>query len=878
MLVSVVTPLPRWSKDGTASALQYFSFPPFTFTLMAIHVALHHVTHYKYDRPITLGPQVVRLRPAPHCRTPILSYSLKITPTKHFINWQQDPQSNYMARLVFEEKTAEFKVEVDLVAEMTVYNPFDFFLEPDAERYPFNYEKALEHELAPFRLQVEETPRFDAYATAIIIEAVKLPPPPVAGVDARPRTIDALVYLNQKLWKDIKYGIRMEPGVQSPEETLTLRSGSCRDSAWLMVGILRKMGFAARFVSGYLIQLKPDVKSLDGPSGAEVDFTDLHAWCEVYLPGAGWIGLDPTSGMLAGEGHIPVAATPDPQSAAPISGGVEKCETEFSHEMTVTRVLETPRVTKPYTPEQWAAIDALGLQVDADLAAHDVRLTMGGEPTFVSIDDPDGAEWNYDAIGEKKRLLSGELVKRLRHKFGPGGLLHYGIGKWYPGEPLPRWGLGCHWRKDGQPVWLDDSLVADESKNYGHTEADALAFGQSLSAMLEVDPQYLLPGREDVYYYLWKERSLPGNVDPLKSNLKDELERARLRRLFEQGLEKVVGYALPLQKTEAGWFSGPWFLRDERLWLIPGDSPMGLRLPLDALPWVAEGDYPWFVPADPMQMISPLQPRHLPSEAAKHPNGPPLSMAVLDELKAQRAKLTAEVSKRPAEQESASWIIRTALCIEPRDGRLYIFMPPIAETDDYLELVAAIEETARTLGLPVILEGSPPAYDPRLQSFKITPDPGVIEVNLQPAANWPEIVRNTTVLYEEARLTRLATEKFMLDGRHTGTGGGNHIVMGGETPADSPLLRRPDLLRSLLSYWHNHPSLSYLFSGLFIGPTSQSPRVDEARNDSIYELETAFAKVPSPRRLRAAVVGGSLVPQSARGPNGEYASHGIQHR
>ena len=343
------------------------------------------------DFLVSLGPQIVRLRPAPHCRTPILSYSLKVEPAEHFINWQQDPFANYLARLVFPEKTREFKVTIDLVAEMAVYNPFDFFLEESAEKFPFKYDDALAVELAPYMIPDAPTPMLTKFVESI-------PREPLA-------TMDFMVALNQRLQSDIRYLIRMEPGVQTPEQTLTLASGSCRDSGWLMVQVLRQLGLAARFVSGYLIQLAPDQKALDGPSGTEIDFTDLHAWCEVYLPGAGWIGFDPTSGLLAGEGHIPLACTPQPSSAAPISGGVDESEVEFSHHMAVSRIWESPRVTLPYSEEQWKAVLALGDRVDAQLVAGDVRLTMGGEPTFVSIDDFEAAEWNIDAVGPTKRAF-----------------------------------------------------------------------------------------------------------------------------------------------------------------------------------------------------------------------------------------------------------------------------------------------------------------------------------------------------------------------------------------------------------------------------------------------------------------------------------------
>ncbi|MBI5772355.1 MAG: transglutaminase family protein [Verrucomicrobia bacterium] len=831
---------------------------------MSIHVALHHKTHYKYDRLVTLGPQVVRLRPAPHSRTRILSYSLKITPAKHFINWQQDPQSNYAARLVFEQPTREFCVEVDLVAEMAVLNPFDFFLEPSAQRFPFGYDPALDHELAPFQRKCWLTPSFSKYLTGLrrdligeVKRRTKQQRLELPDSEKQP-TNDFIVAINQRLWKDIKYTIRMEPGVQTPEETLTKMSGSCRDSAWLLVQLMRHFGLAARFVSGYLIQLKPDVKSLDGPSGAEKDFTDLHAWTEVYLPGAGWIGLDPTSGLLAGEGHIPLACTPDPSSAAPISGGVDECETEFEFDMTVKRVHESPRVTKPYTEEQWADIEKLGHAIDVDLKKGDVRLTMGGEPTFVSVDDPDGPEWNFTAMSHKKRVLSGELIKRLRKKFAPGSLLHYGQGKWYPGEPLPRYALAAYWRKDGVPVWKDDSLIADESKNYGHGPKEAKELATRLARTIGVNPKHLIPAYEDAFYYSWKERRFPPNITPEKSNLKDKQERDRIARIFQQGLGSVVGYTLPIKRAwvgnEEGWMSGSWFLRDDdTLWLIPGDSSMGLRLPLDSVPWVAEKDYPWLRPRDPSEPDLPELPKEFPyrrqvvsRRAAPLPpgSGPGQRAQKLGKLEEKpELKPDEDPNRRPAPGESAPWIVRTALCVEPRDGRLHIFMPPVEKTEDYLDLIAGIETSAAEAGLPVVIEGETPPKDPRLNKLAVTPDPGVIEVNMHPSKTWEELVERTTTVYEEARQTRLGTEKFMVDGRHTGTGGGNHIIIGGETPSDSPVLRRPDLLRSLLTYWQNHPSLSWLFSGLFIGPTSQAPRIDEARNDALYELDVAFKEM-----------------------------------
>ncbi len=779
-----------------------------------IRVALNHKSIYHYDRKVEMGPQVVRLRPAPHCRTPICSYSLKVEPAEHFINWQQDPHSNYLARLVFQEETDKFEVEVDLVAEMTVINPFEFFLEPDAEEFPFKYEKVLGKDLQPFLGQHPEHDVFDEWVRSV-------------DVTSR-RTIDFLVDLNVKTQKAISYVIRMEPGVQTPEETLTKGSGSCRDSAWLLVQTLRRLGMAARFVSGYLIQLKPDVESLDGPSGAAEDFTDLHAWAEVFLPGAGWIGLDPTSGLFAGEGHIPLACTPEPQTAAPVSGMTSKCEVEFHHEMSVTRVYEDPRVTKPYTEEQWREIESLGDKIDARLEKGGVRLTMGGEPTFVSMDDMDGDEWNTAAVGPTKRVLAGKLIDRLSKRFAPGGLIHFGQGKWYPGESLPRWALTCMWRTDGEVLWKNKSLLASPEVSEGHTINEAKDFGVKLAKELGVEERHVSLAYEDAMYYLWKERRLSVNADVRNADLDDEEERARLAKIFEHGLGEPTGCMLPLMhqwwNAQARWASGQWPLRSEHLFLIPGDSPMGLRLPLDSLGKDTSGiDFKPVVPFDP---AAPLP--------AYEDLGQPLM-----QRGPEAEKAAAVAAALPPDN-----IIRTAMCIESRNGILHVFMPPVERLEAYVELLAAVETTAEKTGTPVIIEGYLPPPDYRLKLIKVTPDPGVIEVNIHPAHNWRELVDITSGVYEDAHYSRLRTEKFDTDGTHTGTGGGNHIVLGSITPSDSPFLRRPALLRSLVAYWHNHPSLSYLFSGRFIGPTSQAPRVDEGRRDSIYELEIAFEQIP----------------------------------
>ncbi len=794
---------------------------------MAIHVALHHKTHYRYDRPVLLGPQTIRLRPAPHCRTPILSYSLKVTPAKHFINWQQDPQANYLARLVFPERTTEFLVEVDLVAEMAIFNPFDFFLEPYAEQIPFTYENSLARELRPYLEAETPGPKLAAFLADVPRNST--------------RTLDFLVALNQRVQREVSYVIRLEHGVQSCQDTLSLGTGSCRDSAWLLVQILRNLGLAARFVSGYLIQLAPDVKPLEGPAGASSDFTDLHAWAEVYLPGAGWVGFDATSGLLAGEGHIPLACTPDVGSAAPISGPLEFCKTDFSFSMTVQRIFESPRVTRPYSEEQWALIHALGHQVDVDLKVGDVRLTMGGEPTFISLDDRNGSEWSTTAMSPAKRKLAVELLYRMRDRFSKGALLHMGQGKWYPGEELPRWALGCYWRKDGVPIWENQNLFAEDGQNSGYGAPEAARFLEALARRLRVSSAFTITAYEDVFFRMWKDGSLPAIQNLLQDDLLQgsETERLQLKDIFHQRLQNPIGYVLPLRRipTRAGtprWTSQPWFPLAKQMFLSPGDSPMGYRLPLDSMPWTTPEDVTYAFDTDPFRRRDQLPPR-----PERHMGRFSDTEPIVDE-----PVPAADKAKPKADDKKPVTLTRPALCVQVRDGRLYVFMPPVDYLADYLDLVAAIEDTAAHLTMPVVFEGYTPPNDTRIEVFKVTPDPGVIEVNIQPAASWDAMVENITAVYDLARETRLGTEKFLMDGQTTGTGGGNHLVIGGPTADDSAFLRRPDLLRSMVNYWNNHPSLSYLLSGLFIGPTSQHPRVDEGRVDSLYELEIAFDQIP----------------------------------
>jgi uncharacterized protein (DUF2126 family)/transglutaminase-like putative cysteine protease len=768
---------------------------------MTLRVALEHRTTYTFDRPVRVHPHTVRLRPAPHSRTPITSYSLTVEPTGHFINWQQDAFGNFLARLVFPEPVQELDITVDLVADLTVINPFDFFVEEYAETFPFAYPDDLRQDLEPYLRRID-APLVGDWISRHGLPEVK---------DAR--IVDFLVQVNRAVRDDVDYTVRMEPGVQTPDRTLQLALGSCRDSAWLLVTILRELGLAARFVSGYLVQLAPDVEPLDGPGGPTADFTDLHAWAEVYVPGAGWIGLDATSGLFAGEGHIPLSATPHPSGSAPITGSTDPVEVTFGFSNTVTRIHEDARVTLPYTDAQWSAVEKLGEYVDSVLEAGDVRLTMGGEPTFVSVDDQDSAQWSTAADGPGKRELARQLTERLKERWAPTGLVHHGQGKWYPGEPLPRWQSCITWRRDGEPVWRDPSLLDHpwgppgvSTSSTSEAEETSRDVALAIAARLGVPAEHVLPAHDDPYGARWDHARQP-------SGEPEDPDVPMVPEVDEAAEESVRAWVVPVfeNPSGAGFGTARWRLRRGRLYLTMGDSPAGLRLPLDALSWEAPPDLP---------ELSPFAER------------PPLP-----------AYRDADEDVAPAEVLPLGVAPRHAITVEVRDGHLFCFLPPLTDLESGLAMVAALEASAAQVGVPVVVEGYPLPGDPRTVSLSVTPDPGVIEVNVQPTASWPELRDLTTSLYDDARQVRLGTEKFDVDGTHTGTGGGNHFTLGGPTAAESPLLRRPDLLRSLVTYWQHHPALSYVFAGRFIGPTSQAPRVDEGRHETLYELEIAFAEL-----------------------------------
>ncbi|GAA5220327.1 transglutaminase family protein [Membranihabitans marinus] len=775
---------------------------------MSIKIAIQHNTYYRYDSPVQMWPQTIRLKPAPHTRTEILSYSLKISPSNHFINWLQDPFGNYMARVVFPEKVDHFFVEVEVIADLIHINPFDFFLEDYADKFPFEYEEGLKKELAPY-FEVEENGE--------LFNTLKQE----SKLSEAQSTIDYLVDLNQRVYKSIDYTIRLEPGIQTCEETMKLGSGSCRDTAWLLVQLLRSHGLAARFASGYLVQLTPDQKSNNGADGPSEDFTDLHAWAEVYIPGAGWIGLDTTSGLFTSEGHIPLSCTPSPSSAAAISGFVGPTKVDFQFTNMVKRLNEGPRVTKPYQVQQWEDILAYGKRLDERVEQERIRLVMGGEPTFVSVENMDAEEWNQSADGEEKREKGYNLALKMKAAMAPKGMIHQGQGKWYPGEPIPRWQYVIYWRKDQYPLWKNDKWLANPNRELDTSMEEGRKFLNTLSHHLGLTESIVQPVYEDIYYFLWEQSKLPLGTDPFSMPKEGSLEQQKLAELLNHGLENEVGFILPLRfdPFTKQWVSCKWNTGRDRLYLIPGNSSLGYRLPLSSLAETdSDEEQKVLYAPSPMEELPPLSKDNSSYDSLK------------DNIQGDNS-------------------IKTALSVEIRNGILYVFLPPLEDLDFFIDLIGQIEKTCEATGIPIIIEGYQPPSDNRLEQMSVTPDPGVIEVNMKPAGSWSEIVRNYKYLFESAKEVNLGAEKFMLDGNHTGTGGGNHITLGGHMPYDSPLLRRPDLLRSMVSFWQNHPGLSYLFSSAFVGPTSQAPRVDEGRKNILLELQIAFKeldKYPNP--------------------------------
>jgi uncharacterized protein (DUF2126 family)/transglutaminase-like putative cysteine protease len=807
-----------------------------------VRVLLQHVSSYRYPEPAVLGVHRIRLRPAAHARARIERYGLTVEAgaagNAHLV-WQQDPAGNFVAHARFREAAERLEVAVELAVDIHPVNPFDFVIQPAAETLPFDY-GAVGAELTPYRsLEGEAFVRGEHFEALVRETAPREREPTVAW----------LVALNRTVAGRVRYVLREEAGVFTPEQTLREARGSCRDSAVLLVALLRAHGLAARFVSGYLVQLADEGMLPDEPKGVTRDVVDLHAWAEVFLPGAGWIGFDATSGLLAGEGHVPLACTASPRHAAPIDGtsGVPAHDVSFTTR--VTRLGHEVRPTAPFTEAQWDALVAAGARTDASLRALGLKLTLGGEPTFNSRLHPSRPEWNGEALGPTKWSQGLALARAVQARVQPGGAMLLRQGKSYPGESLPRWALELFARRDGRPIWRKGGRAARElARDIAHDAQPGVARGRGDSALVpaaraladEIARRLALSGFveavfEDPRWAIETEHELAREIDARHAKLDDDVERRRLARLLDRGLAEPAGFVLPLAARGSAWESERWQSRRAHLYLLPGDAPLGLRLPLRSLGGAAHVDI---------------------EEPPIEPPDPRGDAAARRRAEEEHARLTRLVERgvvpshlRPSALMPTPTIdarIRTALAVEPRGGALCVFLPPLPNAARALALIEVIDAARDATDLEVLLEGYAPS-GPELVGFTITPDPGVIEVNLPPASSFEEHARLISHVFDAALETGLHAEKYLLDGRQAGSGGGNHITLGGPSARESPFIADPRLLASLVTFVQHHPSLSYLFSGLFVGPTSQAPRVDEARHDSLYELEIAMGHAFEPR-------------------------------
>lgn len=757
-----------------------------------MRVLIQHRSRYIYERPSLLGPQVIRLRPSDHTRARIETYRLAVSP-EHRMHWQRDPHGNHIARVTFKagQRVAALEMVVELGVEIHPVNPFDFFLDDRVKKVPFRYPDRLDAELAPYLDTGDPAYRLGKHTTELLKQL------PWEG-----DTVGVLIGMNAEIQKRVAYVIRDEAGVWTPEETLVNGRGSCRDSAVLLVAMMRARGIAARFVSGYLVQLTDEGMIPDEPKGVTRDVVDLHAWAEAYIPGAGWIGFDGTSGLLCGEGHIPLAATASPATAAPLDGTSELAATSVEFSTTIQRLGHEARPTAPYPDEVWTELLAAGDRADAAISLAGLDVWIGGEPTFTAREHQAREEWQGGALGPDKWRRGRLLADALRDRLAPGGCVLHRLGKAYPGESLPRWALDVIGRRDGHALWpqrtLTEAATPEASRAVGTHIANALGIAAELH-----------PAFEDPWEVLRAEARLPADQDPRSAGLDDPEERRRLVAILDRGIGSVVGYAVPLARGPVGWRTDRWSFRRGHLFLLPGDSSIGYRLPLTAL---GPGE-PAPVWAEAPGFIDPRRdpPEETQAARAVRPHAPPSPRG-----------------------------LRTALTIEPRDGQLWVFVPPLPAFEDFCALLAAIDTARERTGFALHLEGYPPPPSAQRTRFSVTPDPGVLEVNLSPQTSCRDAAALHGVVFEAALASGLTAERYLLDGRAAGSGGGNHITIGGPIAEQSPWLRDPALLASLVTFVQHHPALSYAMTGMFVGPTSQAPRVDEARHDALYELELAL--------------------------------------
>ncbi len=763
---------------------------------MSTRISLRHRIEQRFSRAVRLSTHWLRLRPAPGGRSRVTAYSLKVEAQPHWLNWLRDPLENYVGRLDFPEPVTRLGLDVELIAELEPMNPFDFLVEPYAAEYPFDYPKQLQKELAPYLAAPASGARLDAWLDAL---------DPRLGY-----IMDFLRQVNSRVNASVPRVLPADSGAIDLEATLASGTGSSRAVAWLATLALRDLGMAARLVSGYRVFLTRE------PSAS------LHAWTEVYLPGAGWVGMDPAGGLFTHEGYLPLAAAPDPLRAQPLVGYHEACEEELAESVSIRR-LESDAPGRPFPGVGWGDVQAVGRQMDADLRAADVELTVQTELSFVPAGEPHLPEWNRTALGPGKRRVAQELLMRLRDRLAPGGVLQASQGEWFAGEPLPRWRLSCWWRVDGEPVCRDPVRLNWVGAREGVTLEDAERFGRTLARALGLAPECLVAAHEDGLHSLWRDETRQ-NPGAIWRDLREPERRRELADKLSHSFGEPRGYVLPLgwNAVEGHWTSQPWRFRRSGLFLTPGDSPMGYRLPLESLP---------------------LEAQEAAAPERCHFDERPVLPRVHGEVSARLSRMLRPASEEGADEGSET--PRTAVCLEIRESRLHCFLPPLTHLEYFLDLVAAIEATARALDLSAVLEGYEPPEDFRLRRLVLEPDAGVLRMRLPAARDLPETEAWLRSAFEEAARSGLRTERVTADGRHSPPGGGAPMVLGARDPRQSPFLLRPQLLRSLIAYWHRHPSLSYLFAGRGIGPSGYAPRVDEGREETLYELSIALEHLPA---------------------------------
>ncbi len=773
---------------------------------MSQRIALTHRVVQRFDRRVRLSTHWLRLRPAPNTRARIEAYSLHVAPESHFINWIRDPYENDLARLDLPEPLGELRFDVDIVATLDPVNPFDFFVDFGYSDHPFEYTAQVRKELAPYLRLAKPGPRLRRW-----LEQLELTPRYI---------VEFLGALNRQVMECTPPQFGRGGGHVDVEAVLQRGSANAWERAWLLTLSLRHAGLAARFTSGYHVFLSSDTQTVP-------DSARMHAWSEVFLPGAGWIGLDPTSGTFTGEGYIPLASAPDPLRALPWIGYCEACG-ETGEESIRLRRLEHTRDRKNVSDSHWADVRAVAADVDARLKKHNVALSISPRIAFVHAPNAAAPEWTTGAMSDHKRTIAEQLASALRERVALGGVFHVGQTEWFNSETLPRWRISCLFRADGRPVWSDAALNAWPATKQRPTPEDVKRFSRTLTRALGINVDWLIPAHEDALHELWRYRGA-FEYEPQNGELKDPHLRRELAERLSQARGEPVGYVLPLHWDSVNhrWISGAWMFRRRALYLMPGTSALGFRLPLDALP-VGES------------ILSPDAERCQFDERSLLPDQ-------VGELSARFSHVDPATS--PPESADAPYAEprapRTALCIELRDGRVWVFMPPLTHAEHYLDLVAAIEAAARDTGLPVLLEGYDAPEDHRLPRIIIEPDAGTLNVTLPPAAASPEQFEQLQLLYSIAEELGLRAERYDTEGRRLPPGGDGAFILGGTEPARSPFLQRPELLRDLITCWQRHPSLSYFFAGRDVGPGRAAPRPDEGRDDALYELGVALERIPS---------------------------------